>query len=97
MRYRWFADEKYKETVDQENKPPKKRRAPIAGAFLSLCVLLYGLISADIPIMFVALAFLLQAARPYLSYFGDKGKWLGHFFHGLSITLFAGAMVMIFL
>ena len=106
MHYRWFANDedrrdemglpKMRLPIQTDREPPKKSRAERSGLLLSVVCLAYGLYVRDIPVLFVAVAFL-SYELSHLSYFlGEKwGKFCENMLKSFSIALFVGAIILL--
>ena len=108
MRYRWFDEGE----GDGKSEPPstakdpfspagvKKRilaREELIGGLLAVVVLVYGMATGDIPILFLALAFLAHGMRSFTKYLGKSaGPFLSNVLKGLSLALFVGAVFLAF-
>ncbi len=78
----------------------KKRiagRNELFGTIVAIVVLLYGIFTADVPITYIGLAFLMFEAR-FLTKLLDKskGEFVSRIMYILSIFLFFGAFVIAF-
>ncbi len=109
MRYRWFdvdGTEKEKpgmprRTERQEEPAPVKKprgaRGELVGILLTVVVLLYGVATEDLPIIYLAMAFLVYEMRPFAMLLkAPVGPFLGNLLWGFSIALFFGAIFMAF-
>ena len=100
MHYRWFDREE--ELTPPEKKPIKKpkyfSRAMITGMLLSLILIFLGMRRGDLPILFLAVAFLVSGLRPLTNFLPETiGKFLSNLLFGFSVALFFGAIAMAFL
>lgn len=92
---------KAEETIDPASpRGVKKRiaaRNELIGTVIALVVFLYGIFTADVPISYIGLAFLLFEGR-FLTKFLDeeKGAFAERIMYILSIFLFFGAFVIAF-
>lgn len=111
MRYRWFVDDedskddlgfpKSRAVAPVEKTPPSKpryfSRTMITGMLLSVVVLFYGLSKRDLPIVFLALAFISGGIRSLTNLLPKGiGQNLSNLLFGFSIALFFGAIFMAF-
>lgn len=108
LRYRWFAKDEEREDelgqprqrmpiVPAKDPSTRMKRGERAGLALSVVVLLYGAAVQDVPIVFVALAFLLYELRRFTYLLGPRGEFLSNLLQGFSIVMFLGALCMVFL
>ena len=110
MHYRWF-DEGERERDELTDKPlmrvPKEppaqkkpryfSRAMITGILLSVALFVYGQAKNDLPLVFMALAFIAGGSRSVInSVPGKFGQHLSNLLFGFSVALFFGAIAMAF-
>lgn len=107
MHYRWFADgeerldelgqPKMRLPIKPEDTPRKKSRAERTGLMLSAVCFAYALYVRDIPVLFVAMAFLIYEVSTFAYLLGEeRGKFWGNLLRSFGIALFCGAIVMMF-
>ena len=111
MRYRWFdsGEDKNDEMgikkmrpVSEEVTPIKKprffSRAMITGMLLSTVALIYGLMRRDVPLIFLAAAFIINGLIPLTGFLSKgAGHFLANLLKGFSVALFFGAIALAFL
>ena len=77
---------------------PKLTRGALTGVVMAAGIFVYGLMQGDIPVLLLTLAFLLFMLRPFAAFLaGRRGASLSNMLKGLSLTLFAGAVLLAFL
>ncbi len=111
LHYRWFADDESekdeltnaaKSRAFAEKSAPVKRpryfsRTMITGLLLAVVLFCYGQVKDDLPIVFLATAFILGGSRPLTDLLPPQiGRHLSNILFGFSIALFFGAIVMAF-
>ena len=112
VRYRWFAEDEDKKDdlglpksrIAVEEKPAAVKkpryfsRTMITGMLLSIILLCYGLNKNDLPIVFLALAFISGGSRPLTELLPNGfGRSLSNLLFGFSVALFFGAIAMAFM
>ena len=83
----------------EPTKPPRLfSRMVITGMLLSVVLLLWGTVNRDVPLLFVAGAFLMNGLRPFTKWLKEPvGSFVSNMLFGFSIALFFGGIAMIFL
>ena len=109
MRYRWFVDDE-EEQLDDMGRPlsraahdealhPQEKkgftRGERASIVLATLIILYGLGTADVPLVIFCAAYLLFILRPLArKVFKENGEFVSNAMKGCSIALFIGAFLM---
>ena len=112
LHYRWFADDEpgkdeltnalkprasAEDTANFVKKPRYFSRTMITGLLLAIILFCYGQIKGDLPIVFLATAFILGGSRPLTNFLPPKiGHNLSNILFGFSVALFFGAILMAF-
>lgn len=109
MRYRWFDEDRTREErvarlreaeVREEPAATEKRRlfrGELFGSLLAVAAILYGAFTEDLPIIYLAMAFLVYELRAFTVLLGGRvGPFLGNLLWGFSVALFLGAIFMAF-
>lgn len=93
-----FNEEKLEAARPSSEKPPEGfSRGELAGLMLAGALLLYSLTQADIPAVFLTASFILFEMRLPARALGDTvGRSLAGVLQGLSLSLFFGAVLMLF-
>ena len=81
--------------IEPEEKGPMFSRGQKTGMMLSAVLLVYGLISGDVPLAFLTLSLLLFLLRPLAE--ESVGPWLSNVMKGFAMALGMGAVVLAFL
>ena len=110
MHYRWFAKDENKtddfgmpkSRLPEEAEPPKKpryfSRTVLTGMLLSIVLIGWSIVEGDMPILFVAVAFILNGLRPFTRLLDDRvGAFVSNLLFGFSTALFLGAIIMAFI
>lgn len=110
MRYRWFSDpdkevdefgvRRSRAADDPTLAPPKigYARGELLAIVIACVIFLYESYAGDLPLLFVALSFILYELRPLaLLFLGARGRFVAGFLRGFSLALFAFTMLWIFL
>lgn len=110
MRYRWFADGENDRLdefglpktrtpeISEEPSIKKISRAERSGMLISAVVFAYGVMTRDVPIIYVSVAFLIYELSALTQLLGEKsGRFWGNLLRSFSIALFFGAIVLMFL
>ena len=81
--------------IEPEAEGPMFSRGQKTGMMLSAALLVYALVSGDVPLAFLTLSFLMFLLRPL----AEKmvGPWLGNVMKGFAMALGMGAVVLAFL
>ena len=97
MRSQFMHDEE-EDWAEAPAAPSQKlTRGGLIGLVMAAGVLVYGLLNGDIPVLFLALAFILFMARPFLALLaGGYGAALSNVLKGFSLTLFLVAILLTF-
>ena len=86
------------EKAAEEKTKLRFSRGEIAGSFMALFVFIYSLSVDDLPVVFMAAAFLLFMVKKVVAvYGGHYGKTCSNVLQGFSIAMFLGAVVMAFI
>jgi len=87
-------DEGWKEA----QKPEGISRGEMTGAVMAGAILLYGLMQGDLPVIFLTASFLLWQLRVFTVTLGPKKAGIvKNVLQGLCLSLFIGAVVLLFL
>jgi hypothetical protein len=72
-------------------------RGEMTGIILAAAVLLYGVIAADVPVVFLAVSFLGFMSCRFFTYNGRPwGRFVGNVLQWFSLVLLAGAFILLF-
>lgn len=100
MRLRKAQEDYERKRLEPSPNPMRRReqRALFRAAFIiAPAVLLYGLITRDFPVVFLAAALITFFLRPVARHFlGKEGEFVAGVLQGLSLSLFAGAIFLLF-
>ncbi|MBR2215949.1 MAG: hypothetical protein IJ849_09355 [Selenomonadaceae bacterium] len=106
MRYRWFANDedktdelgvpKTRQPIEvPENPRGGMSRGETSGVVLSALIFLYAIFTADIPLAFVTVSYLLFELRRFTHLLGEPwGNFMKNLLGGFSVALFVGAIGM---
>ena len=81
--------------IEPEIKGPMFSRGQKTSMVLSAVLLVYALLSGDVPLAFLLLSFLIYLLRPLAE--ESVGLWLSNVMKGFAIALGMGAVVLAFL
>jgi hypothetical protein len=81
--------------IEPEEKGPMFSRGQKTSMLLSMALLVYALISGDVPLTFLLLSFLIYLFRPLAEKF--VAPWLSNAMKGFAMALGIGAVVLAFL
>lgn len=95
-----MASRRYYEEMSMKNKASVQKRpsrGELSGLVLAIAIFFYGLVTQDVPVVFLALSFILFELRPLAEHFaGVYGKTISSFLWGFSLALFFSAVVLLF-
>jgi len=98
MRSQFMYEDEDAERTEPTAALPKLTRGALTGVVMAAGIFVYGLRQGDIPVLLLTLSFLLFMLRPFAVFFaGQRGASLSNMLKGLSLTLFAGALLLAFL
>lgn len=89
----------YEEEEDSQINSARRTltRGEITGIILAAAVFLYGVIAADVPVIFLAVSFLGFMCCPFFTYSGRSwGRFVGNVLQWFSLVLLVGAFILLF-
>lgn len=93
MRGRWEFDD---EPAERRREPAPISRGETSGAVLAAGSLLYAFVQRDIPVFFIAAAFLVWQLRGFTGQFKPAtAAFARNVLQGLSLSLFIGAVLLL--
>ena len=81
--------------IEPEEQGPMFSRGQITGMVMSAALLVYAVVSSDVPLAFLTTSFLLFLLRPLAE--RSVGPWLSNVMKGFAMALGVGAVVLAFL
>ncbi len=83
---------------EEKQKPEGISRGEMTGAVMAGAILLYGLMQDDLPVIFLTASFLFWQLRVFTVAFGPKkARIVKNVLQGLCLSLFVGAVILLFL